>query len=87
MRTFGNSFVKRCILSAAAAAIGLALAGGSGAAEPAKCKVTRIAEWPLRAEYYRPVFDGAINGQKIGILIDTGADISLVRLSARRDWA
>jgi len=82
MRTFGDSFVKRCILSAAAAAVGLALAGGAAAAEAAKCKVTRIAEWPLRAQYYRPVFDGAINGQKIGILVDTGADSSLVRLSA-----
>jgi len=29
-----------------------------------------------------PILDGAINGQKIGILLDTGADISLVRLSA-----
>ena len=82
MRTFGNSFVKRCILSAASAAIGLALAGGGGAAEAGKCKVRRIAEWPLRAEYYRPVFDGAINGQKIGILLDTGAGMSLFLRSA-----
>ena len=80
MRTFGNSFVKRCILSAAAAAVGLALAGG--AAAESKCKVARIAEWPLRAEYYRPVVAGAINGQKIGILLDTGAQMSLVRRSA-----
>jgi predicted aspartyl protease len=81
MRTSGSLFVKRCILSAAAAAIGLALAGGA-AAEAGKCKVTRIAEWPLRAEYYRPVFDGAINGQKIGILLDTGAGMSLFLRSA-----
>ena len=44
--------------------------------------MTRIAEWPLRAESYRPVFDGAINGQKIGILVDTGTDMSVVRRSA-----
>jgi clan AA aspartic protease (TIGR02281 family) len=73
--------MRRCISAAAAATIGLTLAGSVAAAE-SKCKVARIAEWPLRAEYYRPVFDGAINGQKIGILIDTGADSSLVRLSA-----
>ncbi len=71
---------KPCVFAVAAAAIGLALAGG--AAAESKCKVTRIAEWPLRAESYGPVFDGAINGQKIGILIDTGADISLVHRSA-----
>jgi predicted aspartyl protease len=66
---------------AVAAAIGLALAGSAATAE-SKCKVTRIAEWPLRAGSYKPVFDGAINGQKIGILVDTGADNSLVHRSA-----
>jgi predicted aspartyl protease len=80
MRTSGCVFVKRCILATAAAAIGLALAGSAAAAE-SKCKVTRIAEWPLRAESYRPVFDGAINGQKVGILIDTGSAMSFVRRS------
>jgi len=73
--------VKRCILSASAAAVGLALAGGAAAAE-SKCKVARIAEWPVREGSRLPILDGAINGQKIGILLDTGADISLVRLSA-----
>jgi clan AA aspartic protease (TIGR02281 family) len=82
MRPSGRSFVKRSIFAIAAAAIGFALAGSAAAAEGRKCKVGRIAEWPLRAEYYTPVFDGAINGQKIGILIDTGADISLVQRSA-----
>ncbi|TMH47333.1 MAG: hypothetical protein E6H59_03805, partial [Betaproteobacteria bacterium] len=66
----------RSIFAIAAAAVGLALAGAA-AAEAARCKVTRIAEWPLRAEHYRPVFDGAINGQTIAILVDTGAAMSL----------
>ena len=81
MRTSGCIFLKRCIL--AAAAIGLALAGSAGA-ETAKCKLGRIAEWPLRAEYYRPVVAGEINGQKVGILIDTGAEVSLILRSAAR---
>ena len=71
----------RCIFAIAGAAIGLALAGNAAAAEAGKCKVGRIAEWPLRTEYYRPVFDGAINGQKVGILIDTGSAMNLVRRS------
>jgi clan AA aspartic protease (TIGR02281 family) len=65
----------------AAAAIGLAMAD-SAAAQANKCQVVRIAEWPVRAQYYRPVVDGTINGQKIGILLDTGATQSLVRRSA-----
>jgi len=72
----------RCFFAVAAAATALALAGSAAAAEAGKCRVGRIAEWPLRAEQYRPVLDGAINGQKIGILIDTGADSSLVHRSA-----
>ena len=71
----------RSIFAIAAAAVGLALAGAA-AAEAARCKVTRIAEWPLRAEHYRPVFDGAINGQTIAILLDTGAAMSLFLRSA-----
>ena len=67
--------------SALLAAIGLAMAGNA-AAETPKCKLARIAEWPARTEYYRPVVDGEINGKKIGILLDTGAQMSLVRRSA-----
>src|SRR5712671_44965 len=81
MRPSRGLFVERRMFVTAAAAIGLALAGGAAAAE-SKCKVGRIAEWPLRAEYYRPVVAGAINGEKIGILLDTGAGMSLFLRSA-----
>jgi predicted aspartyl protease len=53
----------------------------STAAQTQKCKLAQIAEWPLRAEHYRPVVEGEINGQKIAILLDTGAAQSLVRRS------
>jgi predicted aspartyl protease len=66
---------------AASAAIGLALAGNA-AAETPKCKLARIAEWSVGTKYYRPIVDGEINGKKIGILLDTGAQMSLVRRSA-----
>ena len=74
--------MKTCGFLAASAAIGLALAGNAAAAETSKCKLARIAEWPVRAEYHRPVVDGEINGRKIGILLDTGAQMSIVRRSA-----
>jgi predicted aspartyl protease len=73
--------MKVCTFLAACVAIGLALASNVAAQTP-KCKLVRIAEWPVRAKYHRPVVDGEINGQKIGILIDTGAERSLIRRSA-----
>jgi predicted aspartyl protease len=54
------------------------------AAEAPKCKLVRVAEWLLRNEYYRPVVDGAINGQKIRILLDTAAASSVIRRAAAR---
>src|SRR5437773_365148 len=75
--------VRRRTLVAAAAAIGLAMAS-STAAQTEKCKFALIAEWPLRADQYRPVIDGAINEQKIGILLDTGAAQSSIRPSGIR---
>jgi hypothetical protein len=75
--------MKRRTLVAAAAAIGLAMACNA-AAQTQKCKLALIAEWPLRAEQYRPVIDGAINGQKIGILLDTGTAQSSIRPSGIR---
>ena len=78
----GVCTMKQCIFAAAAAAIGLA-AVDSAAAE-SKCKMGRIAEWPLRAGGRLPVTDGEINGQKVGILLDTGAELSLILRSAAR---
>ncbi len=83
MRHSRSVFVKRCTFATVAAAIGLALAGSATAAE-SKCRMGRIAEWPLRAGGRLPVIDGEINGQKIGILLDTGAETSLILRSAAR---
>src|SRR5438034_4552359 len=59
-----------------------ALAMGEAAAAPPDCKLMRIEEWPLRLERNLPIIDGEINGQKVGILLDTGAERSLVTRSA-----
>jgi predicted aspartyl protease len=53
----------------------------SGAAA-GSCKFVRMAEWPVRLERNRVVVQGAINGQEIGILLDTGAGRSLIQRSA-----
>jgi hypothetical protein len=51
------------------------------AGEEAKCKLVRSAEWRVRPDYNRPVVDGAINGQLVGVLLDTGSTVSLIKRS------
>jgi clan AA aspartic protease (TIGR02281 family) len=65
----------------ASLAIGLALASMAVAAA-SNCKMTQIADWPVRMERNQLIVDGAINGQKIGIMLDTGATRSLILRSA-----
>lgn len=62
-------------------AVALAFAADVAGQAP-KCQLARIAEWPLRADQYYPVVDGELNGQKVGILLDTGASSSLIARSA-----
>ena len=72
---------KRTFL-VASAVIGVAIASGICAAAPPECKFIRIAEWPVRLEHNKLIVDGAINGRKIGIMLDTGAQLSLILRSA-----
>ncbi|HXF77285.1 MAG TPA: aspartyl protease family protein [Usitatibacter sp.] len=63
-------------------ALALVLAGSAFAAEPAKCKFVRIAEWPVRLRGGLPIVEGEIDGKKVGVLVDTGAYLSLITNSA-----
>ena len=65
------------VLLALAAAATLATMAADG-----KCQLVKIAEWPLRSDLYRPAVDATINGQKVGVLLDTGANLSYIRRSA-----
>jgi len=51
-------------------------------AQSPRCRLVRIAEWPVRFEGELPVVEGAINGRKINVLIDTGAYASLLTRAA-----
>lgn len=46
------------------------------------CRLVRIAEWPVRFERDLPIVDGAVNGRKINVLLDTGAYASLLTRAA-----
>ncbi len=58
-------------------AIGSMLASSTGMGA-SKCTMARIEEWPVRLVRNQLVVDGAINGRKIGIALDTGSMLSLV---------
>jgi hypothetical protein len=60
-------------------AAGLALSTwGVAAAADSACKLVRIADLPVRLVKGKLIVDGAINGQKMGIVIDTGAVMTLM---------
>lgn len=48
----------------------------------AQCKLEKFGEWPVRLTGDQLVTDGSINGQKVGILLDTGSTRSLVTREA-----
>ena len=57
----------------------------ASAQDPKNCRLQKIAEWQVRSIGRHMAVDGAINGKKIGIVIDTGASVSLLfRTAARR---
>src|SRR5258708_26842999 len=60
----------------------LALLAGHALAAPSDCKLIRIEEWPGHLQRNLPIIDGEINGNKVGILIDTGSERSFVTRSA-----
>jgi predicted aspartyl protease len=66
----------------AALAILALLAPASIAADVVRCRLVRIAEWPVRFERDLPLIDGAINGKKISVLLDTGAYASILTKAA-----
>jgi len=60
----------------------LAAASTLSSAQAPRCRLVSIAEWPVTFERGLPLVEGAINGKKIGVLLDTGAYASLLTRSA-----
>lgn len=64
-------------LAASAAAITFNLVSAPAAAT-GDCRMVRIAELPLRLAHNKLIVDGAVNGQPVGIMVDTGSNITLM---------
>src|SRR5471030_787080 len=58
------------------------LALPSLAADPPKCRLVRIAEWPVSLQRGLPIAEGFINGKKVGVLLDTGSYASIITTAA-----
>jgi clan AA aspartic protease (TIGR02281 family) len=65
-----------------AAIVAVSAASLPAPAQDAKCKLQKVVEWPVRMIRGHFVVDGAINGQKAGIMIDTGATHSMMLRSS-----
>jgi len=68
-------------IAAALTIVAFALAGPF-ALGASSCKLAKIAEWRVNPEASRLIVEGAVNGQKVGILLDTGAYRSFVLRAA-----
>lgn len=79
----GIEVTRRCTLLFSAAAA-LALAGLAQADVPG-CTMVKIADLPVRVVRNKLIVDGLINGQKAGIVLDTGAMMTLI-LRPATDW-
>ena len=69
---------KSPLFIAAAIAACLGIADGAAAAPASNCKYAKFAEWPVRVQNGALIVDGMINDRKIGILLDTGTERSLI---------
>src|SRR5215472_6033068 len=69
--------VRLCVLTivgfaAVLASAGVAVAGDAG------CKLVQAEEWPVRIANNKLIVEGAINGEKVGVMVDTGAARTLM---------
>lgn len=77
--------MKQLVALAASVAAALMVVTGAAAATGSTCKLARIEEWPVRLMNNLLLIDGAINDEKIGILLDTGSMSTLIfRAAATR---
>ena len=58
--------------------IDLVMMTSAAAAAGSNCKLVRIDEWPVRLARNHLIIDGAINNEKIGIMLDTGSMGTLI---------
>jgi predicted aspartyl protease len=56
----------------------IAIALGYAPRAAAECKLLQVAEFQVETNRNRAVFDGELNGQRIKVLVDTGAQVTVL---------
>src|SRR5262249_28008329 len=75
----GDPTPGRCaLLLAVSVVVGSTMPSNAASAEASNCKMVQIADFPIRQAHNRLIVDGAINGQKIGIMFDTGSTLTVI---------
>jgi predicted aspartyl protease len=57
---------------------GIAVGLGYAAPAAAECKLLQVAEFQVETNRNRATFDGTLNGQRLKVLVDTGAQVSVL---------
>jgi len=59
-------------------AFGVASPGSIASAATSGCKLVKVEDWPVRLQLNHVFVEGAINGQKVGVMLDTGATRTVI---------
>ena len=62
--------------------LGMATASDIAGAASSGCRLVKVEDWPIRMQRNRLLVDGAINGQKVSVMLDTGAERTLILRAA-----
>jgi predicted aspartyl protease len=66
----------------ASVSIGISVACGIAVAQTSNCKLARVAEWPVHPGRSLVIVDGAVNGEKVSVMLDTGSARTLIMRAA-----
>lgn len=56
----------------------------NAAVAASNCKFVKVADWPVRPGRGWAIVDGAVNGQEISVMLDTGSGTLILRSAAER---
>jgi gag-polyprotein putative aspartyl protease len=79
IRWSGRALLRAVVVVAVVTGVGLPVAEG------ADCKLALLSEWPIKIDNSRLLVEGAVNGQPVQVMLDTGSPRTMLdRTAAKR---